>query len=585
MAIMIPPVIGADTKSPGEHEVFKRLRDDPSTTDWIVLHSLDIARHLRQVSGEIDFVVIIPHLGVLCVEVKAHRKIERRPDGMWIYGSDPKPDHRGPFKQASDAMHSLKKQVFAMRSDLAAVPFWTAVVMPYVTFGQPSTEWHAWQLIDSAKYRSRPISACLSEVLTRARQLLAATPTARWFDDVGQAPSTAQAKALAEVMRPSFEFYESPKARISDVERDLKRYTHEQSRALDAMEANKRVVFQGPAGTGKTLLAIEAARRAAAKKRKVLVLCFNQLLARWLVTQAGEAGQPITVRSFHQHLLRIARISPPANANSAYWEDILPAAAIEHLLADDSGVDVFDEIVIDEAQDLLRASYLDVVDLSLKGGMSAGRWRLFGDFENQAIYGAATDDLFAVLAARAPGTAAYRLSVNCRNTPRVAELIHLLGGLTPPYSEVRRPDDGADPELRYYESREEQAAMLEKTLARLTKDGYSAGDIVVLSPLARDSCANGFDVPHWRGRIVPLGTGKALNRVTFGTVHAFKGLEAKAIILTDVEEIGTQAAQALFYVGASRATHQLTILANKNVKAQARALILRDLAEDGIHGG
>src|SRR5437879_1291692 len=105
MALMIPPSIASDA-SPGEREVFRRLEAAPSSDDWIVLHSLDIARHRRQVVGELDFVIIIPALGVLCLEIKACARL-RRSGGTWYYGSNPEPDYRGPFKQAAEGMHSL----------------------------------------------------------------------------------------------------------------------------------------------------------------------------------------------------------------------------------------------------------------------------------------------------------------------------------------------------------------------------------------------------------------------------------------------------------------------------------------------
>ncbi|MDY6994487.1 MAG: NERD domain-containing protein, partial [Pseudomonadota bacterium] len=68
MAIMYPPSISAGTKSPGEIDIFEKMKYDPLTTDWVVLHSLDIAEHKRQIEGEADFVIIIPNKGVLCLE-------------------------------------------------------------------------------------------------------------------------------------------------------------------------------------------------------------------------------------------------------------------------------------------------------------------------------------------------------------------------------------------------------------------------------------------------------------------------------------------------------------------------------------
>ena len=116
MARMIPPIIPISCSSPGEREIFTRLKDELGAKDWIVLHSLDIAHHLRQIAGEVDFVIIAPGLGVLCLEVKACHSLGRA-NGLWYYGHDPHGDPRGPFKQASEAMHSLRKQVVRIEPD------------------------------------------------------------------------------------------------------------------------------------------------------------------------------------------------------------------------------------------------------------------------------------------------------------------------------------------------------------------------------------------------------------------------------------------------------------------------------------
>lgn len=157
MARMIPPEVYGDCARRGEKELFLRLRDAPETRDWIVLHSLDIANHRKQVQGEIDFVVIVPSKGVLCVEVKACQQVHRHA-GKWSYGAkDTQGDLRGPFKQASEGMHSLRSRIIARRPDLSRVIFWSAVVFTHCDFRAQSEEWHPWQVIDSQLFRSRPI--------------------------------------------------------------------------------------------------------------------------------------------------------------------------------------------------------------------------------------------------------------------------------------------------------------------------------------------------------------------------------------------------------------------------------------------
>src|SRR5271165_7559770 len=102
MARMVPDFISLKTDSAGERYVFNILRDSPVTVSWTVFHSLDLPTHLTRIAGEIDFVILIPNLGILCLEVKGHNRIARK-GGSWYFGNNPIPDPRGPFKQASEA--------------------------------------------------------------------------------------------------------------------------------------------------------------------------------------------------------------------------------------------------------------------------------------------------------------------------------------------------------------------------------------------------------------------------------------------------------------------------------------------------
>src|SRR5205085_940718 len=70
VARMIPDV-APRMRSPGEAELFELLRTAPGTEDWIALHSLDLSEHVERISGEADFVVVVPGRGVLVLEVKA----------------------------------------------------------------------------------------------------------------------------------------------------------------------------------------------------------------------------------------------------------------------------------------------------------------------------------------------------------------------------------------------------------------------------------------------------------------------------------------------------------------------------------
>lgn len=565
MAIMVPARFSQDA-SPGERDAFIRLKDAPSTDDWIVLHSLDVARHRRQISGELDFLIMVPGLGVLCVEIKACSKL-RRDKGAWFYGTNAKPDYRGPFKQASEAMHSLRSQVVGMRPDLSRVVFWSAVIFPYVEFSQSSTEWHDWQVIDRRSYRTRPLPELLKEILVKARNHLSHCKTTTWFQIDSEEPYPQQCDSLLQLIRPSFEFFESPRSRGQRLDDEVKHFTDEQFSAIDCMEQNPRVLYTGPAGTGKTLLAIEAARRSCAEGRRVLFLCFNKLLGEWLVEQTRDIGSGVTTTTLHKFMVRLVggRVS---DNSTEFWQTTLPQLTLDKLIDSQEPIE-FDELIVDESQDVCRSEYLDVLDFVLRGGLAAGRWRFFGDFEKQAIFHSSDISPTVVLGERTQNSAPlYTLRVNCRNRPRVAALVELLAGLQPKYRKVLRPDDRIEPKQRYYHSESEQNSLLVSALEESYEAGFKGRDVVILSPFEGEHCCSAkIKTSPWKERLKPLHqSGKGY--IGFGTVHSFKGLEAKCVILTDIESMADLKDQNIFYVGISRALERLVIIASSRAKRE-----------------
>src|SRR5438309_2085810 len=73
MARMLPSQLDGSTASAAERKLFEMLKNDPQTKDWVVLHSLGLARRGHKPYGEVDFVVIVPMAGIFCLEVKGGR--------------------------------------------------------------------------------------------------------------------------------------------------------------------------------------------------------------------------------------------------------------------------------------------------------------------------------------------------------------------------------------------------------------------------------------------------------------------------------------------------------------------------------
>src|SRR5690606_12258180 len=258
-------------------------------------------------------------------------------------------------------------------------------------------------------------------------------------------------------------------------------------------------------------------------------ICFNRLLSEMLRREAEAFQGRIEVRTIHSYMLSLAgrSFSPDelSAASSEFWQIELPSLATDTIAGMPEHLHTFDELIVDEAQDILREPYLDLLDLSLRGGLGSGRWRMFGDFDKQNIYRSTDLGLRQFVETRGNNAPIYRLRVNCRNTPRIGSHAELLGGLSPGYTGFLRPDDERDPERLYYTSGQHQEELLLDTLDRLLRSGVGAGDIVILSPLANETSAAGRVLQSaWRDRLKPYETYAHSQYIRYTSIHAFKGL-------------------------------------------------------------
>ena len=336
------------------------------------------------------------------------------------------------------------------------------------------------------------------------------------------------------------------------------------------------------AGTGKTVLARKVARLECERGKKVLLLTFNALIAEQIRQDLGLLAG-LTVSHLHDHLRVITRAGGGivGETDTDHFNKVsLPSQACEALLQYETNRWVYDTLVVDEAQDLVSPHYLDFLDLSLTGGLKSGRWLLFGDFERQSIYtdeieevGTETDQGPAVAPEHSVlahmenlGTSVFYhdLSLNCRNSPTLELPIAKLGCLDPFYSGFRRQDREASFGLLFYKDEEDQVELLRRELERLEKAGFQGADIVVLSP-TRSSAAARLDPHLSRYTITPDRRGP-----TYTTVHRFKGLEAKAVVLTDIDHMDTQRDLDLLYIGLTRPLHWVTVLMSERLRDVAK---------------
>jgi len=539
MARMIPPSIDYDHTSNGEIEIFRKLKKDKSSKNWIVLHSLDIAHHIKLGTGEVDFVIIIPNRGILCIEVKGVNRFMVR-DGRWKYGGEKHWHTRSPFAQAKEGkfslLHWLQKKG---NRELANLFMWHAVVFPFAIFrSKTSPEWHEWEVVDKPMYDHEPASKIFENILKNGWEHFKKKNNSQWC----KLPNEAECAEVAEVLRPKFEFFLSPKEEQEAAEEKIKNYTEEQYKALDSLEFNERVLFDGPSGTGKTLLAVEAARRGAAKGVKTLLVCHSRHLGKWLEKETKALAPWITADS-------IFNLEIPAPDETPH-----------------------DQIIVDEAQDVLNSpEMLQLLDANLIGGLDGGRWRMFADTGSRDFGKETTlDELNKIT----QNYTKYALRINCRNSPSITSFAVALKNGDDPYDEVKRGDGNQLPEIIFYDDKDSEARELQLILTRLKQEGFSNSNTVILSVKKSDEsiAKRMVEKDETAGRVAEFSPTLS-GHIGYCSVWDFKGLERGIVIITDIDTPLTADLRNLLYIGATRALQKLFLLVHVSQKDQFKRYI------------
>ena len=577
MAIMIPSVMSPEIKSNAERKIFEWFQSAPGTDKWIVLHSLGITTHNKVIYGETDFLVLAPQLGIFALEVKGGRV--KRENGIWYftnrYGKT-NSKVRGPFEQAKDGIFSIveamKKRVDIDHRHIPNVLFGYGVMFPDIEYTSSGIDEEQWQVFDSRD------CADVKQFIKR----LADGAKGKWEALYGplnksKLPDAADVRYMASILRGDFDCAVAMSVQLRNANEALIALTKEQYRCLDQLDDNPRCLIQGPAGTGKTLLAIEEVKKFAARGDKVALFCFNSNLADWMSNyfdDMPESVRPQYVGTFHKYMTQVAKDADllpayphdPEKVQQYYQEDLPEAAALALL---ESG-ELYDIVVVDEAQDLIRDSYLEVLSASIKKGLARGRWTMFGDFSMQAIYAAGMSgaDMIEKLEDQT-SFIRFKLTVNCRNTKPICKEIETVTGFKAPH-DLWTKVDGPPVQYITWSTMEGQCKKLKDVLKQLENAHINPEQITILSPRKKEdsvvSMLDGYVIKDFR---VPPGT-----NTTFCTIQAYKGLENTVIILTDIEAFSEE---KLMYVGLSRACSGLFVLESEAAKKEYDDLWVRRL--------
>jgi hypothetical protein len=550
MALMVPPA--PPPWRPGwfaEKNLFEALQAG-LPDDFHVFHDYAYLGADGPAEGAIDFLVVHRELGLLAIECKGDG-VHVRGDGTWMRvrpGGREEPLDESPFRQAQRHVKELVaqlrpklRQLFPELADAFPFAHGHAVAFPMTSAGQlgPLPAEAAPEILLHAEDLAR-----LGERVPRILAWWAAgRPPARPLDE------RQFTQFRRHVLLPRWRLAPSFGARLELDRQAIVRLSGEQAEVLGSLVAGPRLCVRGGAGTGKTVLALEAARAAALAGRAVLLTCFNIALARWIeqtVAAWGPLAQRVRVATFHELCLEAAAAvggpAPPppgdAAAARAYWEVALP----ERLIAavDAGALARYDALVVDEGQDFHR-DWFDLLGGLLRDP-EGGSFVVFFD-PAQDIFGTGC---------RLPPFPQAALGVNFRTTRSIAAFLrrYSAGGAA---AHSRSPE-GEAPTVHLQPRGDAAAARaVDRLVDELVREkNVAPGSITVVAPhTKKNSCLRGVETLG--GQRVSTDPLDREGAVLVTTTHKFKGLESDVVILVDVREDDLFCGRAFLYTAAARA--------------------------------
>jgi hypothetical protein len=482
--------------------------------------------------AEIDLFVALTGAGFVAVEVKGGQVSY---DGNeWTQTSQTGERRRiDPVKQAREGMYQLRDYVEndPRWGSRRRVRWAHAVVFPFTALPDD------FALPDCPRYM-----AFGRDDLNGLADGLAAIALAQSGD--ARTPAHDDVEVLGEILHGRG----FPQADVlgEAAERDAfaEHLTEQQALLLQVSKLVGRMEIRGGAGSGKTWLALEQARRLQGDGERVALVCYSRGLAAYFqrVTDTWPRRyRPAYVGTFHglgTDYWGVAP-SPAGDDDSEYWEERLPTEMAEIARSFSLGKR-FDAVVVDEAQDFADLWWPAVLAALKDEG--TGRLSIFSD-EGQRV--------FARFGGMPECQAVFVLEHNLRNTRQIADTFGSLA-----FTRMRSKG-GLGPEVRHLQCTGDKAVeVADEVVDEMLAVGWRPQDVALLTTGSRhpeqvnrqDDGQDAYWESFWDE-----------DQVFYGHVLGFKGLERRVVVLAVNDSQLRDRARERLYVGLSRARDELVV--------------------------
>lgn len=537
MARMYPEVFpGKIDQNNPEFVVYESLRS--LADSYIVFYSKRFMGGLfGKAECEIDFVIFNQRDVIVCLEVKGGLLHYDGVQDRWLQNG--KVMAKAPDRQAADATHFLIRE---LTDEVRNANVDWALCFPQCS------------LVAS----EAPTSVPLTRILDEARLTNISSEMLKLEADIRsthrrKGMSSLEGRAFVQRMTRSIGFVEILGVRIAREAEQLIQVTEEQCETLNDLEVNSRMIVHGSAGTGKTVLAQELAKRLEAKGQSVLLLFYNKGIAVKVRSAFDKKGR-VSVSTFSSFAKRLVETNDPAwweaqtNKDNDFWHLILPSKLLE--IQGDKQPQ-FDAIIVDEGQDF-KPEWYEYLQTLLKSGTES-RFSVFLD-EHQDIF-----DHWKHFPC-SPPPARKVLTKNCRNTKSIVDF---LNQAYPTQMGCFAKSPVGVPVVKRIAKNdvEEQTAIVRDIKHLIGNDQIEPGSIVILlntekqeSCLAETKVIAGFPLVSTYGRYDVRA-----KHIYYSTIEIFKGLEADVVLLVLGSTLGAEQLSKALYVQGSRAKHLLYV--------------------------
>ncbi|MEZ9140511.1 MULTISPECIES: AAA family ATPase [unclassified Shewanella] len=363
MALMYPSSAPKINDSPvAEPLVYKLLREqlDDSfhiihSVPWLSSLITDVLKDKSHI-GEVDFLVLNKDLGVLAIEVKGG--ILRHDKDGYYYSRD-----SGLTISRIDPVSQLNRGVFVLQKwfldngikmKIGKAFCFPESVVPINSLPPGYKDFNEYKAVSLVidKKHSETFGQRIVDIMAFHRENMSIPKLSEY-----------QLEKVIEMIAPTIDAAPCWISRINSDNYLWLKLTEEQNECVNEAFNCKRLIINGWPGSGKTVVAVQTARKLASLKRKVLTLTYNRLLADKLRAELIEHKGYCDVFTLHKLAWEIDEKLDSTSSNDINPHEVMSVGAdlgVINSIKNGAARGFFDEydcLIVDEGQVVWREAW------------------------------------------------------------------------------------------------------------------------------------------------------------------------------------------------------------------------------------